>query len=263
MNTRLKSYLENNREFLIQNQIKEFLEFVYNDLTLTDKEKVVLFEFVNSCLGYFNQPNSYNFEFIPRTSHTAPNFSGTVYVGDDTTVIKPVCFQRSDKIEEIIIPQSVTQIGNSAFNRCSSLKSIVIPDSVTELGTWVFAECTSLSSVVLPDTIMELKTGLFYNCDALTSIKLPKFLKKIERDTFYNCRFQSLVIPDTVSEIEGKAFAECIALESIRMPKNLNYLYNDVFDGCQSLKEIQISKSAINFEIYEDCLPDNVNIKIV
>lgn len=263
MNTRLQAYLENNKSLLRQNKIKEFLEFVYNDLTLTDKEKIVLFEFINNCLGYFNQPNSYNFEFIPRSSQTSPNFSGTVYVGDDTTVIKPLCFRRSDKLEEIIIPESVTQIRNSAFTGCSSLKSIVIPDSVTELGPWVFSECTSLSSVVLPDTIMELETGLFYNCDALTSIKLPKSLKRIERDTFYNCRFQSLVIPDTVSEIEGKAFAECIALESIRMPKNLKYLYNDVFDGCISLKEIQISKSAIDFEIYEYGIPDNVNITIV
>ena len=38
----------------------------------------------------------------------------------------------------MIIPDSVTKIGNCAFYGCTSLMSITIPDSVTKIGSGAF-----------------------------------------------------------------------------------------------------------------------------
>lgn len=50
----------------------------------------------------------------------------------------------------IIIPSSVTSIGDSAFSGCSSLRELVIPPSVTSIGHNALAGCESLQSIVVP-----------------------------------------------------------------------------------------------------------------
>ena len=47
----------------------------------------------------------------------------------------------------VTIPDSVTEIGDSAFYWCDSLTSITIPDSVTDIGYDAFYGCSGLTSV--------------------------------------------------------------------------------------------------------------------
>jgi hypothetical protein len=41
----------------------------------------------------------------------------------------------------VVIPDSVTTIGDGAFEGCTSLMKVVIPDSVTTIGNWAFEGC--------------------------------------------------------------------------------------------------------------------------
>lgn len=77
-------------------------------------------------------------------------------------------------VEELIIPDSVTQIGRSAFGGCSSLQSIVIPDSVTHIARWAFSDCRSLQSIVIPNSVTRIEGSVFYGCSSLQSIIIPK-----------------------------------------------------------------------------------------
>jgi len=56
-------------------------------------------------------------------------------------------FRDFTTLESIIIPSSVTVIGNEAFRGCVSLTNIIIPDSVTNLGSYAFAFCENLTSI--------------------------------------------------------------------------------------------------------------------
>ena len=49
-----------------------------------------------------------------------------------------------------LIPNSVTEIGNSAFSGCSSLTSVTIPNSVTSIGEHAFYNCSSLTAIYVP-----------------------------------------------------------------------------------------------------------------
>jgi len=58
-----------------------------------------------------------------------------------------------NRVTSIIIPDSVTSIGNAAFASCESLTSITIPDSVTSIGNAAFRQCASLTSIIIPSTV--------------------------------------------------------------------------------------------------------------
>ena len=47
-------------------------------------------------------------------------------------------------VVDVVIPDSVTKIGESAFEGCTSLQSITIPDGVTKIWKNAFDGCTSL-----------------------------------------------------------------------------------------------------------------------
>ncbi len=124
----------------------------------------------------------------------------------------------STKYIQFEIPESVTQIGDSAFSECSSLTSIEIPDSVTQIGDSAFYRCSSLTNIEIPGSVTRIGISAFSGCSSLTSIE----------------------IPDSVTQIEAWAFDECSSLTSIFLSKKLySRLEEDLNDSfiVESLKE--------------------------
>ena len=83
------------------------------------------------------------------------------YEGDRLTLIEDV-----KGVSKIIIPDSVTEIGDYAFADCYSLKSITVPDSVTEIGKEAFLNCESLESIIVPNSVTEIGKEAFRFCES-------------------------------------------------------------------------------------------------
>ena len=67
-------------------------------------------------------------------------------------------------MSSLVIPDSVTSIGDKAFYYSSALRSVVIPDGVTSIGIGAFIGCKSLKSLEIPDSVTSIGFGAFSYC---------------------------------------------------------------------------------------------------
>ena len=104
------------------------------------------------------------------------------YVGEDTELVLPdnyngesyvindYAFYDCAGLTSVIIPDSVTSIGEDAFRSCDGLTSVVIGNSVTSIGNSAFDWCDNLTAVGYTGTEEEWKKiGIGYSNYSLTS----------------------------------------------------------------------------------------------
>ena len=143
--------------------------------------------------------------------------NGTTY---PVTSIEAIAFYGSTELTSIVVPNSVTEIGQDAFGNCPGLTSIVvesgnprfdsrnncnaiiettdneliagckntiIPNTVTKIGNFAFDRCDSLTSIVIPNSVTSIGHYAFYGCDSLTSIDIPNSVIEIGYGVFESC----------------------------------------------------------------------------
>lgn len=117
------------------------------------------------------------------------------------------CFVEGDVLKvytgnakKVVIPQSVTGIGNSAFKNCKNLTSVVIPNSVTSIGDMAFLNCSGLIFVKIPDSVTAIGNKAFYGCDNLMFVSISN--KQFE---LFKSAFPKEIQNCIVNEITGRA----------------------------------------------------------
>jgi len=71
-------------------------------------------------------------------------------------------------LTSVIIPTSVTAIGDMAFENCTRLTSITIPSSVTDIGMEAFYNCSGLSLIyACSSTPIDLRKSFNGFCEFL------------------------------------------------------------------------------------------------
>lgn len=103
------------------------------------------------------------------------------YNGKAVTKILDGGFSRNYMIKKVVVPATVTEIGNSAFSACTSLEEISLPH-VKTIGEFAFNACTSLRKVELSDDLEFIRSYGFANTMLLTEIVIPKSVKYMGSD---------------------------------------------------------------------------------
>jgi K+-transporting ATPase c subunit len=151
-------------------------------------------------------------------------------------------------VKGIILPASLTTIGDYAFKSCAALTSITIPEGVTTIGQLAFRWCTALASVTIPEGVTTIENEAFYGCAALTSIIIPASVTSIGSGAFWDCEMlASVTIPEGVTTISNYAFYNCAALTSITIPEGVTSISNYAFGGCTALTSITVDSANSNY----------------
>lgn len=118
--------------------------------------------------------------------------------------------------DDLVIPDSVTIIGDYAFRGCFEVKSVTIPESVRSIGDYAFSACSRLESVTIPDSVRFIGDYAFSFCSWLRRVTIPDSVTSIGDYAFADCSsLTSVTIPDSVTSIGEYAFADCYALAEV------------------------------------------------
>ena len=158
-----------------------------------------------------------------------------------------------ETLTEISIPNEiedcpVTSIGQAAFNG-TKLEQVVLPNTITNIGSNAFYGCKSLEKVNLPDGICKIKDGTFNGCQSLEEIKIPDSVTHIGKMAFYQCgELKKLQMP--CSAYISMGFVERNTKKKYTgLYIYCKYEYNGYYDfyagsftGCNKLEEVRLTK---------------------
>ena len=196
----------------------------------------------NYCLGY---------------KGTKP--SGFLTLKANTRVIADNAFSRCPNITNVILPNSITYIGNYAFNACKGITTATIGNSVTQIGEYAFSGCSGLTSISLPQSVTSIgkdafkstnwynnqSDGILYlnNCclgykgDSPTStLNIANGTRVIADYAFNNCTGLSKInIPNSITKIGNYAFYGCTGLSCITIPNSVTEIGEYGFSSCNNI----------------------------
>ena len=213
-----------------------------------------------TCSVTVNDPNE-NFTFAPSgNGYTLTAYSGnqtkvtvpTTYKGKPVTTIGTRAFYDCSQITEIVLPNTLKEIGAYTFGYCTSLNKIEIP-SCTRVLDYAFSGCTALAEVTLPDGIVSLGSYLFENC---TSLKKVTILSgAVQQNTFAkNVAIEEIILGENVSSVAQRAFAACSSLKYLTMPR---------VDETQAFNKYYFGLTPITYTYHgsgsDDVYPSKVN----
>lgn len=192
------------------------------------------------------------------------SIDGVIYDKEIKTLIK--C---PNGKTEVVIPETLVEIGEFAFSGCKGISSIVLPQSVTKLGDDSFSYCYNLSRVELSENITHIGSSSFDHCEKLSAIQLPEKLTYLGSFAFSYCRsFETVKVPESVSEWGINVFCDCTSLVSATLPSTLTSIPSGIFSGCSALTDVEIPSSVTCIEsgAFADCksltsinIPKNIN----
>ena len=151
---------------------------------------------------------------------------------------------------DLVIPNSVKEIGNSAFGYCTGFNgTLTLSNKLETIGSYAFYGCSGFKgSLILPNSLTTIGKLAFQGCEEFTELTLPNALSVIPNQAFYGCKSLSgnLVIPASVKEIGRLAFNLCTALNGdsenpsqITLPESLKKINDGAFSDCNKIKTIK------------------------
>ena len=202
-------------------------------------------EYDNEYSGIVRIPENVTYDAttyrVVRVSSAFLNCTGLekVILPNSVTMVGQNSFSGCTNLEYVSMSNSVISIDKKAFYNCPALTSISLPNTLTSIGESAFSGCTSLTTIDIPENVSAIGASAFYGCTSLNSITVGNSVSTIGASAFYGCTsLNSITIGNSVSTIGASAFYNCAALTELTIPKSVTSVGGDAFTGCVGLKKL-------------------------
>ena len=151
------------------------------------------------------------------------------------TALPKQAFYNSKNVENLILPNTLTTIGEEMFYR-SKLRTVVIPANVTTIEKSAFQDCTTLTSIEIPASVETIGAAAFKGCRSLKTVTFEKGskLRTIGGGYYFS---------DSSDSYSYGAFSDC-PITSIEIPASVETIGAAAFKGCRSLKTVTFEKGS-------------------
>ena len=152
---------------------------------------------------------------------------------------------------DIVIPNTVTSIGNFTFYQCRQIKSLTIPGSVSTIGSSAFEDCTGLASISLSYGNTLIGGSTFEGCTGLTEVTIPGSVNFIGINAFKNCRNLSTIVSEIEypSSIEECVFEGLPSYSVLQVPKGTKSAYQSAGGWNQFSNIVEIGVGNVDFSV--------------
>ena len=122
-------------------------------------------------------------------------FDGNAFQGCESladkngfVIVKDTLFFYTGHASVVSIPYGIKEIacdaiGGYTFNsKTKNIVEIMIPDSVTTIGDYAFGHCENLKKITIPDSVQNIGKNILYHCDSLEELIVSEHAPKELKD---------------------------------------------------------------------------------
>ncbi len=214
--------------------------------------------------------NTSNYDAYGSTFEGCESLTTLVVVEGVKRIPIGVFYECSSLTGELLLPESLIEIGDEAFYGCSGFTgSLIIPDAVTYIGGYAFGDCTGFDGILKVGESVSYMGGsafngamfntLYYNaincgmyyyswnggyessfsgCNNLTQLVLGESVQSISGNAFRGLSglTGTLTLPNSLKSIGDQAFYDCYGLEGIEMGNGVETIGAEAFRNCGGLR---------------------------
>ena len=189
------------------------------------------------------------FEDVP--TFKAP-FINSIILPDTLTSIGEGAFCNNIYLTNINLPQSLETLGEKSFYGCWNLESMTIPNSVSNVDDSAFENCISLTDITFVRdniSLTSLTIRMFFNCISLSNIYFNNIsIDSIPVECFFNCK--SLQKLEIIGDDEGDEIKI-----SNRLPDNVTIIHKSAFSYCAKMPNLEFPTNLekIHMNAFKNC----------
>ena len=157
-----------------------------------------------------------------------------------------------EKLQSVVIPETVEVIEQNAFAECHNLKSVICYGALKKIELRAFENNTSLSEFVLHNGVESIDLYAFVLDKQLKSIDLGGMLDSTSEGTFRDTGLESIVAD--MRDIGPQTFMECTNLKEVHITKRVERIQRGAFLVCTALESICIER------LHDDLFPEHEGI---